>query len=296
MTGTVGFVGLGEMGSRMVDRLLASGYEVIVFDLEEERLRSSRSHGAIVAASVRELADVAEVVLVSLPSPQAVEDVALGPDGLIRGSKIRTYVDMSTCGPETSSKVASALSDLGIAVLDAPVSGGTRGAYEGTLSIIVAGNPEDLARNEAVLKCLGSRIVFVGSIPGQAQTVKVLNNLLEAAALTVTSEVMVAGSKVGIPASILLEVFNASSGRNSATEDIFPNSVVPRSFDEGFSLGLAHKDVQLCMAMSRRLGVPMFVGAVVEQMFICTLAERGYGADFSVVAEMYEQWAKTEVR
>lgn len=296
MTVSIGFVGLGEMGSRMVDRMLASGYELIVFDVDQERLRSSREHGAIAARSLREVADRTEIVLVSLPSSDAVESVALGHDGLVHGDKIKTYVDMSTCGPETATKVASALNDHGIAVLDAPVSGGTRGASEGTLSIIVAGNLETLSANEALFRCLGNRVIYVGASPGQAQTVKVLNNLLEATALAVTSEVMVAGSKAGIAASIMLEVFNSSSGRNSATEDIFPNSVVPRTFDEGFSLGLAHKDVRLCMAMSRGLDVPMFVGGVVEQMFACTLSEMGYGADFSVVTKMYEHWAKTEVR
>jgi 3-hydroxyisobutyrate dehydrogenase-like beta-hydroxyacid dehydrogenase len=230
-------------------------------------------------------------VLVSLPTPDVVEEVAMGSDGLVAGDALRVYVDMSTSGPQTARVVATKLTEAGIAVLDAPVSGGISGAETGDLSIMVAGDRGVFEANQVLLEGLGRRIFYVGHVPGQAQTIKVINNLIEAATLAITSEGMVLGAKAGLNSAVMLEILNVSSGRNSATAELFPRSIITRKFNEGFAMKLAYKDVKLCNALGRDLGVPMWVGSCVEQLFACAASDDDGEHDFTRVAELYERWA-----
>jgi 3-hydroxyisobutyrate dehydrogenase-like beta-hydroxyacid dehydrogenase len=204
-------------------------------------------------------------------------------------------VDLSTSGPGVANIVAKGLADKGIVAVDSPVSGGMKGAKEGTLAVMVSCPKATYPEVEPILKNFG-RLFFTGEKPGLAQTAKLANNLLAAAALVVSSEAMAMGVKAGLDPQVLLDIINAGSGRNSATQDKFPRSVLPGTFDFGFATGLSYKDVRLCVDEAEALGVPMVVGAAVRQMLAVTQAKFGAQSDFTCIAKVLEEWAGVEIR
>jgi 3-hydroxyisobutyrate dehydrogenase-like beta-hydroxyacid dehydrogenase len=174
------------------------------------------AEGAEAATSPAEVAARAEVVLVSLPTPEVVREVALGADGLIHGDAIKTYVDLSTTGQAVAVEVAAALGERGIVTIDAPVSGGVRGAINGTLAVMVAGPGSDLEGVRPSLEVFG-RVFHVGAHAGLGQLMKLANNFLSATAIAATAEAVVLGVKGGLDPATMLEVINASTGRNTAS-------------------------------------------------------------------------------
>ena len=226
-----------------------------------------------------------------------VKQVALGEDGVLRGNRVATFVDLSTTGPRVAAQVAEefARAGTGRGTVDAPVSGGVSGAERGTLAVMVSCPLPTFEELEPVLKVFGKPF-FLGETPGSAQTMKLANNLLAAAALAVSSEAIVMGVKAGLDPRLMVEVINAGSGRNSATQDKFPRAVLPRTFDFGFATGLSYKDVRLCVDEAEALGVPMVVGSAVRQLLAVTNATFGAESDFTNIVRTVEQWAGVEVK
>ncbi len=293
----LGFVGLGRMGGPMAGRLMDAGHDLAVFDTSEAAMAPLLAHGARRCASPAEVASAAEVVLASLPTPDVVRQVALGEDGVLRGNRVAAFVDLSTTGPRVAAQVAEAFArgGRGRVTVDAPVSGGVSGAERGTLAVMVSCPRAAFEELEPVLKVFGKPF-FVGEKPGSAQTMKLANNLLSVAALAVSSEALVMGAKAGLDPALMLEVINAGSGRNSATQDKFPRAVLPRTFDFGFTTGLSYKDVRLCVDEAEALGVPMVVGSAVRQLLAVTNATFGAESDFTNIVRTVERWAGVEVR
>ncbi len=290
----VGFVGVGRMGIHMAGRLLEAGYAVTIFDTNETAMQRLEQRGAKRAASAADVASQCATVLVSLPTPDIVKSVALGKDGIIEGSKVKTFIDLSTTGPRVAKEVAEGLAKKGITAVDAPVSGGPSGAEKGTLAMMIA-CPRPLADElRPIIEVLG-KFFYIGEAPGLGQTMKVINNLLSATAITITSEAMVMGVKAGLDPSVMLSVINAGSGRNTATEDKFPRCVVPRRFDFGFTTSLLYKDIRLCLEEAEALGVPMIVGNAVRQMMAIGKAAQGPDADITEFVKPIERWAGVEV-
>jgi 3-hydroxyisobutyrate dehydrogenase-like beta-hydroxyacid dehydrogenase len=295
MPGQLGFVGVGRMGSHMAGRLLEAGFELTIHDTNDTAMARLEQRGARRAASPAEVAAQAETVLVSLPTPDVVRSVALSANGLIAGHKIKTFIDLSTTGPRVAMEVAEKLAAKGITAVDAPVSGGPAGAEKGTLAVMVA-CPRALADElRPVLDVIG-KVFWIGDKPGMGQTMKLVNNLLSASALAITSEAMVLGSKAGLDPAIMIDVINAGSGRNTATQDKFPRCVLPRRFDFGFATELLLKDVRLCLEEGEALGVPMMVGNAVKQLLAITKVSQGAGSDITEVVRTVEQWAGCEVK
>lgn len=292
---TIGFVGLGRMGRPMSARISGAGYPIVLFDSNREALVSAATGGARMASSLRELASQSDVVLVSLPTPQVVEAVVMGDDGLVTGSRCKTVVDLSTTGPTASREIARRLADRGIAWIDAPVSGGVAGATKGTLALMISGPKHAVQLVEPILEPLGKRF-YVGEAPGLGQVAKLANNLMAASALAITSEAFAMAAKAGLNLNALTDVVNASSGRNTATVDKFPRSVLTRTFDFGFATSLSYKDVKLCIDEAESLGVPMVAGAAVRQMLAITQAKFGPGSDFTSIARVVEEWAGVEIK
>jgi 3-hydroxyisobutyrate dehydrogenase-like beta-hydroxyacid dehydrogenase len=284
----VGFVGLGAMGVHMASRLLDAGHTLAVFDTRAEAMAPHVARGALACGSAAAVADAADTVLVSLPTPDVVHEVA---HELLAGGAMRAYVDLSTTGPAMAAQVAATLRERGVACLDAPVSGGVAGAQAGTLTIMAAGDEAVFERLKALLEVFGRNVVLVGSEPGQGQLAKVLNNLLSASAIAITGEALALGVHGGLSARTLLDVFNASSGRNTASADKFPKHVLPRTFGAGFRLELMHKDVQLCLAEARRQGVPMALGGAVGELWARAAASAAEGADCTEIVRMLEDAA-----
>jgi 3-hydroxyisobutyrate dehydrogenase-like beta-hydroxyacid dehydrogenase len=279
----------------MASRLLDGGHSLCVFDTNAGAVKPLVERGAKAAASAEEVASSAEVVMMSLPTPPIVQAVALGERGILRGSRVKTLIDLSTTGPSVAKVVGRAAGDRSVAWVDSPVSGGVTGAVKGTLAVMVSCAQPTFARIDPILKTFG-KTFYVGDKPGLAQIAKLANNLLAASALVVSSEAMAMGVKAGIDARVLIDIINAGSGRNSATQDKFPRSILPGTFDFGFATGLSYKDVRLCVDEAEALGVPMIVGAAVREMLAVTNAKFGADSDFTSIARVLEEWAGVEIR
>lgn len=291
----VGFIGLGNMGTPMARRLLAAGYRVTVCDLDGARVQQLVDEGAGSASTPEALAGLTETILTSLPDPAALEAVALGEHGAVRGKRLKRLVDLSTVGPEQARRVASALVEHDIGYVDAPVSGGPGGAVRGALAIMVGASRDAIAVVQPILEELG-RPVVVGDEPGMGQVMKLANNYLAATALAITSEAMVYGVKSGLDPAAMIEAINAGSGRNSASQDKFPRSILTGTFDYGFALGLMCKDLRLFTADADRQSAPIEIGSAVNDLWQRRLAELGDSADFTEIIKPLERRTGVQVR
>jgi 3-hydroxyisobutyrate dehydrogenase-like beta-hydroxyacid dehydrogenase len=291
----IGFIGMGNMGFHMARRLLEAGHSVTVYDTRQEAIGNLAALGAVAARSAREVADAAETVMVSLPTPDIVLAVAIGPDGVNAGTRVRRFVDLSTTGAVMAQRIFDALKARGIVQIDCPVTGGVTGAERGTLALIASGPRADIDAVEPALKVLG-KVFVVGEKPGMGQTMKLANNYLSATAMAATSEAMVMGVKAGLDPRVMLDVINHGTGRNTATEDKFGRAVLPRKFNLGFTAGLMRKDLKLCLAEGGALGVPMHVLEAVIGLFELACDENGPDADLTTIVQPVERRAGVEVR
>jgi 3-hydroxyisobutyrate dehydrogenase-like beta-hydroxyacid dehydrogenase len=287
-----GFIGVGRMGAHMARRLLKAGFSLTVFDTSKEAVDTLAKDGAQIASSAAEVAAHTEIAFLSLPTPDIVQKVCAG---LTAPSKLEIIADCSTTGPEGARVAHATLAKANIVYVDAPVSGGVAGARDGTLAVMVSGQRAVYERLEPALKEFG-KLFFVGDRPGQAQVMKLANNLLAAAVIVLSSEAIAMGVKAGLNPRQMCEIINAGSGRNSATQDKFPRAVLPGTFDFGFATGLSYKDVRLCLQEADAQGVPMIAGAAVFQMLGVTKARFGADSDFTSIARVYEEWAGIEMR
>jgi len=283
----IGFIGLGRMGSGMALRLCAAGVPLIVHDISADAIAALVDAGAQAAESARAVADIAEIVMVSLPMPDIVHEVLLGSGSVAEGRAVKIVVDLSTSGPVMAKRLAAGLAAHGIASFDAPVSGGLKGAREGTLSLMASGPQAQWPAVEAVLGHFGKSF-YMGETPGAGQTMKLVNNLLGAVAIAVTAEGMTMGIKAGLDPARMIEVLNQSTGVNSATRDKWPRAVLPRTFDFGFAAALSHKDMKLCVEEAEALGVHLALGTHVRDLLARTLQEVGSDADFTAMTKVVE--------
>jgi 3-hydroxyisobutyrate dehydrogenase-like beta-hydroxyacid dehydrogenase len=294
---SLGIVGLGSMGGHMARRLLAAGWDLTVCDTRPEVVKEFTDLGAKAAGSPRETADLSDVVLFSLPRPEDVKAVALGPDGVVLGSRASIVIDLSTTGAAMAKEVGAALAEVGKTLVDAPVSGGPRGAENGTLCIMVAGEESACERVADVLDELGGEVVRLGPEPGQGQMMKVINNMISASAFSATLEGLLLGAKADLGPDEMVRVLNASTARNTHTEDKIPRCILTGNFDFGFKLDLMLKDIRLCLALADELEMPMWVSNSVRQLFAIAVHEGGGpGQDITEIVRPLETWAGTELR
>lgn len=251
---TVGFVGLGNMGRPMAARVLAGGYAVRGFDTSEEATRSLEgTDGYVPAGTLASVADGADVVVLVLPSSDVVEDV-LVDRGLLHALAPGTLlVDMGSSEPGRTRSMAAAAEARGVTMVDAPVSGGVGGAERGSLTVMVGGAEDAVARVRPLLETMGSRVVRVGEV-GAGDAVKALNNLMSASHLLVTSEALIAGRRFGLDPEVVLEVVNGSSGRSGSTESKWPTFVLSQRYDSGFRLRLMLKDMRIAVGLAEEIG------------------------------------------
>jgi 3-hydroxyisobutyrate dehydrogenase-like beta-hydroxyacid dehydrogenase len=273
----IGFVGLGNIGFPMCRRLLESGYEVLAYDANPEAVSRLEDTPAEPADSLKALA-AADVVLLSLPGSDVVEEVVLGEGGLAEGlSPGKVLIDTSSSRPSSTRDLAKKLAESGVEMLDAPVSGGVLRAEEGMLAVMVGGREEVFERWREVLESFGEKIFHVGD-HGAGHLVKSLNNLLSATTLASAAEAVILAEKAGVAPEALLEVINAGNGRSYSTEVKFPKFILDRSFDDGFALGLMVKDLKIALESAAEIGHPMFSGSSISQLWQAAAA-RGYGLE-----------------
>lgn len=286
----LGFIGVGVMGRPMARRLLEQGHSLVIYDKDQGALDELGALGARVAGSVREVADTAEVIFTSLPSPAIFKAVALGADGIVEGRAVRILVDLSTVGSRAEQEVAAGLAAKGIETVDAPVSGGAAGAQKGTLALMIAGKPDVVDRVRGLFDVFG-KVFIVGEQPGQGQLLKLLNNMLSTTAFAITSEAFVAGVKGGLDPEVMMAVINAGSGKNGATLDKFPKHVLPGTFDFGFPVSSVCKDVGLAVEECQALGVPMWLGNAARQLWNVAAQQDGGDRDLTELVRTVEGWS-----
>jgi 3-hydroxyisobutyrate dehydrogenase-like beta-hydroxyacid dehydrogenase len=290
----LGFIGLGNMGFPIARRLIRENHDVIAFDTSREALDRVVALGAHAASSAKEVADRAETVMASLPSPAASLAVATGAAGVIEGSRVKRYVDLSTIGSQTALRIHDLLAERHIVAIDSPVSGGVGGAEKGALAVMVSGPRDEFDVIRTTLEAIG-RPFYVGEKPGSAQTMKLANNILAANVLVATAEVVVMGVKAGLDPGVMIEVLNAGSGATSASRDKFPRAILPRTFDYGFATGLMVKDVRLYLDEAKALGVPADVAEAIGRVWEDALLDQGPDSDFTAVIKPLEKVAGVTV-
>ena len=286
----IGFIGLGKMGFPMARRLIAAKHQLVVFDTRKEAMHRLGALGAQTAHSPKEIADRVETVMASLPSLQASLNVATGKDGVIDGTKVKRFVDLSTVGSQMAVRIHDLLAARNIVQLDSPVSGGVGGAEKGTLAVMVSGPKADFEAVKPALEVIG-KVFFIGSKPGAGQTMKLANNFLSATAVVATSEAVVMGVKSGLDPEVMIDVINAGSGMNTASRDKFPRAILPRSFDFGFATELMVKDVRLVIEEMKSLGLKMEVAEAVGRLWEVVIRDQGAQSDFTTAIKPIEQAA-----
>nr|WP_281355409.1 NAD(P)-dependent oxidoreductase [Pandoraea eparura] len=291
----VGFLGLGNMGAAMAMRLIQPESKVHVFDLNPAAVAQLVEAGAIAHTSPRSVADSADVVMACLPSIDACEAAIFGPEGVAAGKAVHTYVEMSTIGPTAVSSIAKRLADNRIVTIDAPVSGGPSAARAGTLSIMVAGSSDDIARAMPWLGHIAKTLHKIGDRPGQAQAMKLVNNIMLAANMAVASEALAMGAKAGLDADAMIDVIKSSTGQ-SAAADILARFAIPAAFDFGAHISIVAKDVELAIAEARALDVPVPVLDQARSLWHAALEQGRGGDDFTSIIKLVEARSNVLVR
>jgi 3-hydroxyisobutyrate dehydrogenase-like beta-hydroxyacid dehydrogenase len=284
----IGFIGLGKMGFPMARRLIEANHQLLVFDTRKEAVDKLVALGAQSAGSPKEIADRVETVMASLPSLQASLDVATGAGGVVEGKRVRRFVDLSTVGSQMAVRIHDLLKQRNIVQLDSPVSGGVQGAEKGTLAVMVSGPRSEFETVKSALDVIG-KVFFISEKPGAGQTMKLANNFLSATATLATCEAVVMGVKSGLDPKVMIDVINAGSGMTTASRDKFPRSVLPRTFDFGFTTGLMVKDVRLCLEEMKSLGLSMEVAEAVGRMWEVVIRDEGAESDFTVAIKPIEK-------
>jgi 3-hydroxyisobutyrate dehydrogenase len=260
----IGFIGLGNIGGPMAANVSAAGFPLVAYDAAGTAARLP--NGASAATSCAQVAAEASIVFLSLPNAHAVASVV----GEIAGAasrSLKTVIDLSTIGVQASRSASEVLSKASVNYLDAPVSGGVDGAKSRKIAVMCAGSRRAFDAAQPPLQALSERVFFVGTRAGQGQALKLLNNFLSATALAATSEAMVFGLRNGLTMTAILEVLNASSGRNTATFDKFPNHVATGKFASGFQNTLMNKDVDLYLEESTSEGCEGPLGILVADIW-----------------------------
>jgi 3-hydroxyisobutyrate dehydrogenase-like beta-hydroxyacid dehydrogenase len=291
----IGFIGLGKMGGPMSRRLAEAGHQLTVFDTRPEAMEPLLRLGATAAKSPADVADRVETVMTSLPSLDIGMKVAAGDDGIIRGNRVRRYVDLSTTGSRMAIRTEAILKERGIVQIDCPVSGGVPGAEKGTLAVMVSGPRAEVELIRPALEVFG-KIFFCGEKPGLAQSMKLANNFLSATAMAASSEAIATGVKAGLDPALMVDVINSGSGCNTATTQKFPKSILTGTFDYGFGMGLMMKDVRLFLSEAEDLGIPTEVAQAVGRLWEAAMAENGSDTDFTRIAQTVERRAGVEMR
>jgi 3-hydroxyisobutyrate dehydrogenase len=284
----IGFVGLGQMGLPMARNLASAGYQLVLHDASPAALARARDEtGGEVARDA--FADCPAVITM-LPDGSAVRAVLL--DARLAAGTVA--IDMSSSSPIGTRELGVRLAERGIALVDAPVSGGARKAADATLSIMAGGDPQTIARCRPLLESMGKQIFLVGLL-GSGHAMKALNNYVSAAGLVAAIEAVLAGQRFGLEAKIIVDVLNASTGMNNSTKNKLHQYILSRRFDAGFSLGLMLKDLRTAMEIAHATGSPVPLGEACLELWTEARDELGAGADHTEIALYWEKLAEMEL-
>ena len=292
----IGFIGLGTMGGPMARNLIRNGHALVVSDMQPAAVAALVEAGATTAASPREVAAQSEIVITMLPDAPDVERVALGADGIVAGlAKGALYIDMSTIDPATTRKVGAAVALTGATMIDSPVGKTADAAVAGTLTLMVGGSAEDVARARPVLDCMGTDFFHCGEL-GAGQTMKLINNLLATAVSEASIEALVTGTKAGLALDTMMSVLGTTMAWNNALAIALPKRPLAGDFAPGFMMKLAQKDCRLALKMVDALGVAAPVGKAALASLDEGVQRGLQDHDVGALLKLREEAAGVEVR
>lgn len=295
MAETIGFIGLGIMGKPMAQNLLKAGYSLVVLNRHQKVTDELVTQGARSAERAQDVAAQSDVVITMLPDSPQVEEVLVSSGGVFEGvHKGQVVIDMSTISPVVTKQLAAQLAERGVTLLDAPVSGGDKGAIAGTLSIMVGGDAEVFSRCLPIFQALGKTIVHVGE-SGAGQVVKACNQIVVALTIEAVSEALVLGSKAGVEPTKILQVLGGGLAANRVME-LRGEGMLTHNFAPGFRIRLHHKDLGIALGAGKAYGVPLPVTALVEQMLVALEVEGRGDLDHSALLTYLEDMAHHPIK
>jgi 3-hydroxyisobutyrate dehydrogenase len=296
MSEPVGFIGLGNMGAPMAGRLLDAGHPLVVHDMRAAAAAPLLARGARAAASPAEVGAAAATVITILPTSREVRQVLLGPKGLLDALRPGSLVlEMTSADPSATRELAGEVAARGSALIDAPVSGGVRGATEGTLAIMVGGDPALLERARPLLACMGKNIFHAGPV-GAGHAIKLVNNMCSGGILALTIEAVAVAARSGVDPARAVEIIQASSGRSNASDYKFPRFILSGGFDAGFAIRLMMKDLDGYGRLAQEAGVPSPVARAAAEIYRLAMARGMAEQDHTAIAKLVEEWAGVALR
>jgi len=291
----VGFVGLGIMGRPMARSLIRAGFGLTVYSRSRGPVDEIAAAGARAAGSAAEVARASEVTITMLPDSPDVEAVALGPDGVLEGARRGSYyVDMSTIAPAVARKVAAAGRERGVGCLDAPVSGSDIAAQQGSLSIMVGGEPADFEAVRPVLDAMGKNVVYAGP-SGMGETVKLCNQVAGNGTLLAVAEALLLGAKAGADLEVVIQALAGGAARSWMLENLAPR-IVRRDLAPGFMVRLAQKDLRHVQELAAETGTPLPGTALVQALYRAVEAHGGGDRGIQAIATALERLAGAEIK
>ncbi|WP_343041019.1 NAD(P)-dependent oxidoreductase [Nitratireductor arenosus] len=282
-TGPVAFIGLGMMGRPMAERLVAAGFDVRGADMAAEARQALADKGAVVFDSARAAADGCDIVVTMLPDGSVVREVLLGEGAVATCLKPGVLViDMSSSAPMGTRLLGAGLLERGLALVDAPVSGGVARARDGSLCIMAGGRQADVARAQPLLDAMGATVIHAGPL-GCGHAAKALNNYVSAAGLAAACEATLIGEAFGVDPGTLVDILNASTGRNNSTEVKLKPHILSGSFASGFAMALMAKDLHTASDLAKELGMTACGAEQAAALWSAALADLGQGADHTLI-------------
>jgi 3-hydroxyisobutyrate dehydrogenase len=296
MSEPIGFIGLGNMGAPMAGRLVDAGHALVLHDVRETAAAPLIARGARWAASPAEVGAAAQTVITILPTSREVRQVLLGAKGLLDALRPGSLVlEMTSADPSATRELAGEVAARGSALIDAPVSGGVRGATEGTLAIMVGGDPALLERARPLLACMGKNIFHAGPV-GAGHAIKLVNNMCSGGILALTIEAVAVAARSGVDPARAVEIIQASSGRSNASDYKFPRFILSGGFDAGFAIRLMMKDLDGYGRLAQEAGVPSPVARAAAEIYRLAMARGMAEQDHTAIAKLVEEWAGVALR
>jgi 3-hydroxyisobutyrate dehydrogenase len=295
MTLRIGYIGLGALGRHLAGSLLQAGFPLTVYDIDRTCAVDLEKNGAVCADSVLEVARVSDTVITCLPSPEAVNAVITGEEGVFAGlAEGGTWIEMSTNDAHEIQRLAALGAERGIETLESPVTGGVHRAAAGMITVLVGGARPVFERHLAAFDAMGGKVFYVGEL-GQASVIKVITNMLAFIHLVADGEALMLAKKGGVDLGLAWEIIKASSG-NSFVHETEGQLILNGSYNINFSMDLARKDLHFAHMMGRALGVPLDLASVTEQTFARGRATYGGDAQSTMIVKLLEDAVGTDLR
>ena len=290
-----GFIGTGSIGEPLATNILDKQKSVVVFDINPDATKVLAEKQARIVSSPAQVADEAEMVFACMPSIDSFHDIISGEEGILQGSKIKTFVNLGTMGTEAVAQAEVKLAAKDVAMLDSPITGGVKRAWNGDITVVTSGPKSIFQKVEPLLHLFARDIHYVGPKVGQAQLVKIANNIMSFTNLVVACEALVMTAKGGVDPEKALSVMNSGSGQNSATLTKVPNFIMNRAFNMGAPMHIIEKDAVLWRMEAERLETPQNVAAATYQTIRQALAMGLRDGDLSEMIRVIERMADFEL-